>query len=558
MPAKGARLRDRRGLLLLAAGLPLVEASILLLVGPPSSAVLAPHVSAAAPFGAFHDLRWLLVYNQSWPAFGLELALLVAFRTAVTTGLVRFAWPEGVERPSLVRTVRYAAVFTVVCVVVLSPFAVLLVGMSAVSVSWPFFVAVPAVMIIALFVHHGPIRGPWWRTAPAIKTVGWAALSFVVLTCTGTVVTLGPDPLTLPAIAAAGLFNAWAWSGMTRSLAGAQRPARSFAPVAPAGIVSLLATIIIGASIGFAVTERSVGAAEPVPWAPSERTPVLLVSGFGSAYDPADEGAAQVHGEMGFRFSYAGLDEHGRPMQYDGRDTYQPLPDLVRLLESQVEHVHRSTGRRVAIVAESEGTLIAKVYLMSRIDAPVDDLVMASPIVQPGRVYFPGGDEDGWGVAAGWQLQGIGALLDQLSPLDLTPDNPLVRSILDLAPLLRQSVMCPLAGTTQLVLYPLADAVAAPAVEDGSVGVTVVVVPAFHGGLLDDPGIQRAITAHLDRGTVPDEGSWDLAGTLLHAGSATWQVPELPLTLNGDWGVTDDEVSCSEIEVRLAEVMAEP
>ncbi|RIK03788.1 MAG: hypothetical protein DCC48_15370, partial [Acidobacteria bacterium] len=187
---------------------------------------------------------------------------------------------------------------------------------------------------------------------------------------------------------------------------------------------------------------------------------MLLVSGFGSAYDPADEGAAQVHGEMGFRFSYAGLDEHGRPMQYDGRDTYQPLPDLVRLLESQVEHVHRSTGRRVAIVAESEGTLIAKVYLMSRIDAPVDDLVMASPIVQPGRVYFPGGDEDGWGVAAGWQLQGIGALLDQLSTLDLTPDNPLVRSILELAPELRQALLCPVGGTSQLVLYPLADAVA--------------------------------------------------------------------------------------------------
>lgn len=551
------RLRDRRGLLVLCVGLPLVEASILLLIGPPGSAVLAPHVSAAAPFGTFHDLRWLLVYNQSWLAFGFELALLIGFRTAVTTGLVRLAWPEGVERPSLATTVHYAAAFTAVSAVVLSPFAVLLVGMSVVSISWPFFVAVPAVTIIALFAHHGPIRTPWWRTAPALKTVGWVALTFAVLTLAGTIATVGSQLLVLPAVAVAGLFNAWAWSAMVHSLTGERRPARRFMPVAPAGIVSLVATIFIGASIGFAVTERTADAAEPRPWEPSERTPVLVVAGFGSSFDPGEVDAAQIHGEMGFRFSYAGLDGGGRPLPYEDRDTYKPLPDLVGLLESQVEHVHRSTGQRVAIVAESEGALIAKLYLMSRSDAPVDDLVMASPIVEPGRVYFPSSGQEGWGVAAGWQLQGIGALLDRLSSLDLTPDNPLVRSILDLAPVLRPSVMCPLADTAQLVLYPLADSVAAPAIEDGAGGVEVVVVPAFHGGLLNDPAVQRAITAHLDRGTLPEEGLWGLAGRLLQAGSATWQVPELPLSLNGDWGAPTDEIGCPEIQAHLTDLFTD-
>ena len=282
---RGNRLRDRRGLLLLAVGLPVVGALLLVLFGPPGSAALAPHVTATAPFGTFHDLRWLFVYSPSWVAFGFELVLLIGFRIAVTVGLVRGAWPEEVERPSVATTGGYAAAFTAVSVVVLSPFAALLVGMSAVSVSWPFFVAVPAVATIALFAHHGPVRGPWWRTAPASRTVAWVGLSFVVLTVTGMFVSLAPSMLVVAVVAAGGLFNAWAWYGIVRALTRVRRPVRRFLPVVPAGIASLMATIIVGASIGFAVTEKLAVAAEPVPWTPSEHRPVLVVSGFGSSYD---------------------------------------------------------------------------------------------------------------------------------------------------------------------------------------------------------------------------------------------------------------------------------
>src|SRR3984893_18970895 len=53
-------------LLAITVGASSVEAAILLLVAPHSARGLAPQVVAPAPFGVFHDLRWLLVYHRSW------------------------------------------------------------------------------------------------------------------------------------------------------------------------------------------------------------------------------------------------------------------------------------------------------------------------------------------------------------------------------------------------------------------------------------------------------------------------------------------------------------
>ena len=48
------------------AALAALEALVVVTIGPAGAVPLAPQISAPAPYGVFHDLRWLLVYHPSW------------------------------------------------------------------------------------------------------------------------------------------------------------------------------------------------------------------------------------------------------------------------------------------------------------------------------------------------------------------------------------------------------------------------------------------------------------------------------------------------------------
>src|SRR5205085_9231740 len=95
------------------------------------------------------------------------------------------------------------------------------------------------------------------------------------------------------------------------------------------------------------------------------------------------------------RFSYAGLTPAARPALFNARDTDKALPDLVHLMDAQVHAFAQQTGRPIDIVSDSEGALVAKVYLLVHPDAPVGRLVLTSPLVEPGRAYFPVEGTDG-------------------------------------------------------------------------------------------------------------------------------------------------------------------
>jgi len=215
-------------------------------------------------------------------------------------------------------------------------------------------------------------------------------------------------------------------------------------------------------------------------------------------------------------------------------DTHRSLPDLVRAMEVQVDAFHRATGTNLSIVAESEGSLVAKTFLAATPGAPVNELVMLSPLVRPARVYYPPGGREGWGVAAGLELQGLTSIVREISPIDMTPDTPLLRSIADNAPTVRDLLTCPLPGVKQLALFPLADAVASP--HPSAVGIPAQVVPAWHGGLLGSGAAHKTIALRLDGGTVPGDRVWVVAERVLRVTSSAWQVPALPLSLNPAWG----------------------
>jgi hypothetical protein len=544
------------GLIVLAVALPLIEALILGVIGASGTQALAPQASAPAPFGVFHDLRWLLVFHPSWHAFALELAALIVVRSAITALLLRAAWPIGKTAPGPLRLAAGSVAFTLVSALVLLPFAALLLGMAIVSLSWLFFIAVPSVLGVAALLHHGAVVPTWWRERPPGRTVAWVLLSFVVLTMASAVVVLVPAPLRLPAVGAAGLFNAWAWHSIVHALS-CGRPARRFMPVAPLGVAALVGVIVLGVSVGFSVTSRSTqlaraghvttaaGAAAGTGSAATATAgrPVLLVSGFGSRYDGQDDGIGAWADER--RFSYRGVDGDGAPLPYEDADTFQDVSRSVALMAQQVEALRADVQQPVTIVAESEGALIAKAYLMSHPDAPVDTLVLLSPLVEPGGAYYPPAGDDGWGVAGGMGLRWITAVVRSLSPLDVTTDDGLFRSIADEAPAMREMLTCPVRGVDQLAVFPLADAVAGA--EPRLHGVPSAVVPAFHGGLADNPAVQRTIRAVLQGSVSPDYGWWEATDTVIRAGAAAWRVPLLPLSVNPVWEAGDDASNCNDI-----------
>jgi hypothetical protein len=545
-----ATFTAHRQLVALAVGLPLLEALVLGTVGAVESQALAPQASAPAPFGVFHDLRWLLVFHSSWFAFALELAALIAVRSTITAMLVRAAWPIGRPPPPLRSLAIGSVVFTVVSIVLLLPFAALLLGMAVVSLSWLFFIAVPATVAVAALVHHGVVLPTWWRERPPSRTVAWVLLSFVVLTLASACIVLAPLPLRPFAVAAAGLFNAWAWHSIVHTLCCRDRCPR-FMPVAPVGIAALMGVIALGISTGYSVAARDRGlagtatfaAGEAAVDAPVEGRPVLLVSGFGSRYSGRDDGIGPWADER--RFSYAGLSEAGHPLRYVEADTYQDVARSVRLMAAQVEQFHDAAGRPLTIVAESEGALVAKAYLLAHPGAPVDTLVLLSPLVEPGSAYYPPAGDDGWGAAAGFGLRWISAAARTLAPLDVTSDDGLFRSLAENAPALRGMLACPIAGVDELAVFPLADAVAGG--EPNLDGLPATVVPAFHGGLADNADVQRTIRDALEGGATPDGGWLETTDTVIRAGTAAWRVPTLPFSVNPAWEEGDDVGGCGDI-----------
>jgi hypothetical protein len=523
----------RRRLVAVAVAGPVIETVILSAVGLQTALGIAPQATAPGPFDVFHDLRWLLVYHRSWTGLALEAAAFVVFRTLVTAFMVREAWPADLPRPALRPTIARSALFVGGTAVLLSPWVALLFGMAIVSISWLFFVAIPGMFAVVVLVHHAAIERGWWRHVPPRRTVGWVALTFAVLSCEGALLSVSPALFRVPVAAVTGLFNAWAWLAIVHAVA--SRPVPRFLPLAPAGLLAVVIVVVGGATLGFDVVagraqlNHAVGAVLKTSHAGK---PVLVVSGFGTHW--SGDGKRWVPGPYDERrFSYRGAGDDGQPLPYSEADTHRSLRELDRLMAGQVSAFHAATGRPVSIVAESEGALVAKTYLAARPGAPVDELILLSPLVRPARVYYPPGGHQGWGVGAGFELQGLTAGLRVISPIDLTPDTPLLRSIADNAPIVRDLLTCPLPGVKQLALFPLADAVASP--HPSAVGIPASVVPAFHGGLLSSGAVHKTIALRLDGGAVPHYNAWTAVERVVRVTSSAWQVPPLPLTLNPAW-----------------------
>ena len=492
---------------------------------PTAKATFAPQVAAVAPFGVFHDLRWIAVGHNSWPTLGLELATMLLGRGVLGAVSIGLVWPEGRRRPSWSRLFLRGVASSAAAAVLLIPSASLLFGLAVVPVSWIFLAAVPLAVLVALIISPVALAPRWWRQTVPLRAVGWEIGTFLVLSGAGAVMASVPWWAGSLVALASGVFDAWSWRGVVH--ADVDREPWSFpVPVVPVSLAALVALVVLGSTFGFigARPSHRVQAAAP---ASLSGQPVLVVSGYGSTYTGSSSGTAMLPTTFSERrFSYRGLAPDHSPLPYRATDTVKPLSVLDRMMAEQIKILATDSGRPIDVVAESEGALVAKTALLAEPSLPVKALVMASPLLVPGQTTYPQNTSRGWGVGTSVLMRAIGAAFHSVSPVDLSPDNEFLASIDSQGSVLRDAASCPVPGVRQLAILPLADATVTP--PGAASGLEQVVVVAFHGGILGQPAYIKVVVQFLDGHRPAGNRFLSTADDAIRLASAAWQVPGGP------------------------------
>jgi hypothetical protein len=564
-PAEG--FLRHRGLIALTVGGAVAEAW-LLTVFAPAARSLAPQVTALPPVAIFHDLRWLFGYNRSWWGFELASVGLVLARAALSTVLIRLAWPRQLSAPAWAATFGRCLIFTVVASVLLTPVVTLLFGVSLLPFSWPFLAALPALLLILLPLAHGGLRGSWWRTLPPARAVGWLLASFILLSAAAAAMSILPGAAAVAVAGLAGLVNARAWYGLAAAVtreretaasnapwarawrhhprwrARERRPGRAWpAPLSPLAAATGLALIVgmtrllfvlvgttpePGGPAAIPTRAAAMAAAAPAGHAdPKLADAVLVIPGFGSSCCYPSQSRALIGPSALVRpFSYAGLDARGRPLPYGLDATDLPLPVLGDRIAQQVSQLHKETGRPVDIVAESEGTLGVYAMLARHPGLPLGSIVLLSPIVDPGQADLTGtATMPGHGdPVSGYALTELVRMAGALSPFGESGAQQLIDSVRDDGAAFANAAARHGQRIHWLAVIPLADAVTLPVCDLPG---NVIVVTALHGSLLGDPAIDRL--AHRFLIDQPVGGPQRLRDTaeVIAAATSAWRMPAI-------------------------------
>jgi hypothetical protein len=563
-----------RGLIAFSAGGAMAEAIVLSYLAP-SARPLAPQVTALPPLAAYHDLRWLFAFNQSWLGFTVVLVLLVLARAGVDAVLIQLAWPRQLDstvpslaRPRFMTSVVSCIVLTVLVGLVLSPVVTLMFGVALLPFSWPYLAAVPILLGTAVALSQGGVGQAWWRRLPPVRTAAWVITSFLILSLASALMA-HLDTVGIVAVAGlAGVVDARAWYGLTaaavrRSVDKPLHPwhwratlqqirrslldRTSWVPVAPLAAVMVLALVVGLTRLAFTGTVRfaagtsgvvasaddaagliasggsdqSGGRSKTVPTA-KPRGAVLVVEGFGSSCCYAADGLrAAEPGMLVRQFSYLGLDAAGQPIPYGpaaGNLSIQALGDR---MAAQVEYLYQQVGVPVDVVAESEGTLGLYAMLARHPHVPVKSVTLLSPIVEPGQL---GQAQD---TVPGAALTTLNDLVGGMSPYGSSGAQELIDSVSEVGARYFEQVSHERA-LPWLAVIPLADAVTLPACPWPR---NVIFVPAFHGGLLGNASVRQLVKGFLSRGAAQVEGASQRqlrrTAQLIAAAATAWRMPEL-------------------------------
>ncbi|MFE9202496.1 hypothetical protein [Micromonospora sp. NPDC007230] len=515
-------------LLGVAAIFPLAESLVLVLIGFRQAEGLIGQSSAVWPYDSYHDMRWLLVYHNSWWVFGLGLVGAIVLRGALSAVLVGLSWPAGRRRPLrrtlLLRNLGVAALTAAI----VAPFAGLAVAASVVSLSWVLFASLIPMVILAPFLQRMSVGAGWWRGLPTLELFGWSSLNFVVITVAGGLVWSAAETWTPVVAVAVGMVNGLLWNRTVRAAVLPSHVRLRRVPVVPI-VVVLVLLVPLAAQVLTRSHPQTYTFSPPIfnrPLPANVPYAVILLAGHNSAYD--GRAAADPNVE---RFSYEGLDSGGRPLPYRSTATHRSLTSSAQLLAAQVEAVHRRSGRPIALMGESEGAMVARTYLRGRPASPVTALMMFSPLVRTGRAYYPPPNAgSGYGVATGWLLRGMFALGNAGTAIDVYPDEPFIRSLLEDAPFYRFQLMCPIPGVRVIAFLPTVTA--AESTPGLFTKIPVVEVPSFHAEFLGRQMVEEEVLDFLAGENVSRVRAE--YGLLQRLGAA-WQAPLLTVDANPVW-----------------------
>jgi hypothetical protein len=541
----------------------------------PSARPLAPQVTALPPLAAYHDLRWLFAFNQSWLGFTAVMVALVVARAAVDAVLIQLAWPlqpdpavPSLARPRFLTSVVSCIVLTVLVGLVLSPVVTLMFGVALLPFSWPYLAAVPILLGTAMALSQGGVGQAWWRRLPPARTAAWVIATFLILSLASALMT-HLDTAGIVAVAGlAGVLDARAWYGLTaaavrrsvekplhawhwratlQQIRRTLRGRTSWVPMAPLAAVMVLALVVgvtrlaftgtvrfaPGTSEAAASADEAAGLIMSPGWdqgggpsttvtAAHPEGAVLVVEGFGSSCcHAADSLRAAEPGMLVRQFSYRGLNAAGQPIPHGpaaGNLSIQALGDG---MATQVEELSRQTGVPVDVVAESEGTLGVYAMLARHPHVPVKSVTLLSPIVEPGQLGQAGG------TVPGAALTTLNNLVGGMSPYGSKGAQELIDSVSEVGARYFEQVSHDQA-LPWLAVIPLADAVTLPACPWPR---NVIFVDAFHGGLLGNASVRQLVEGFLTGGAaqVDTASQRQLRGTaeLIAAAATAWRMPEL-------------------------------
>jgi hypothetical protein len=478
--------------------------------------------------------------------------------------MLRLAWPRGLPAPRVSRAFVSCAALTMLAWVLLSPAATLAFGVAVLPFSWPFLAAFPIMLGIVAALSHGGLITAWWQRLPPLRAVLWLLGSFAAATVASAVITHLATAEALAVAALAGLINARAWYGLALWAARLQpRPHESvpakmlfslpFAPIAALMVVALVvgvARLLFTGTIQLPISPESnaapaaalagtgAGAAAGPQAAPSPAaavvsataSAVLVVGGWGSSCCDAANGLrATLPGVPVRQFSYVGLNANGRPIPSGADADDLPLPELGDRIAAQVRALHAAAKRPVAVVAESEGTLGVYAMLARNPGLPVSSVVLLSPIVSPGQLTYPPGQNGGSASEAA--LNELNHLVGGISPYGPSGAENLLNSVSRVGARYFEQMVAAAGGGAAgkamrwLAVVPLADAVTLP---ECGLPSGVIVVPAFHGGLLGDSTVLPMVSAFLSgrNVTATDDGQMREAAELITGAAAAWRMPD--------------------------------
>jgi hypothetical protein len=581
----GAFFRHR-GLIAFSAGGAMAEAAVLSFLAP-SARPLAPQVTALPPLAAYHDLRWLFAFNQSWLGFTAVLLVLVAARATVDGVMVQMAWPyeddpwaAGLPRPRFLNSVVSCAVLTILVGLVMSPVVTLMFGVALLPFSWPYLAAVPILLGTAVALSQGGVGQTWWRRLPPLRTAVWVIVTFVILSLASALMA-HLDTLGIVAVAGlAGMVDARAWYGLTAAAVrrAAEKPLHpwhwratlqriqrslgdrtSWVPVAPLAAVMVLALVVgltrlaftgtvhfaTNTNISAAVAGKVASAAEGAGLAAAGQTGAASgthhTSGTGSGTAVSKpRGAVLVVEGFGSNCCNAANtlraeepDLLVRQFSYLGLTAAgQPIP-----------YGPAAGNLPIQIVGDRMATQVEALY--QQVGVPLDVVaesegtlglyamlarhphvpVRSVTLLSP--IIEPGQLGQADGTVPGAALTTLNNLVGGMSPYGSSGADALIDSVSQYGASYFEQVSRQ-RSLPWLAVVPLADAVTLPTC---SWPHNVIFVDAFHGGLLGNPAARRLVEDFLSGGTASaDNASQQQLRTiaqLISAAGAAWRMPEL-------------------------------